>query len=45
LLGPRWALFAAVAGLVATPMTGLVSPLWRLTEIPSEEKNRSSGGP
>ena len=36
-LGPRWALFASVAGLILTPLTAFVSPLWRLREIPAAE--------
>ncbi|MGZ5940115.1 MAG: MFS transporter [Rhizomicrobium sp.] len=44
-LGPRLALFASVAGLVAAPLTALVSPLWRLKKIPAEEPKSSAGGP
>ncbi len=36
-LGPRSALFAAVSGLVAAPLTGFASPLWHLREIPAGE--------
>jgi predicted MFS family arabinose efflux permease len=36
-LGPRSALFAAVSGLVAVPLTGFASPLWHLREIPAGE--------
>jgi MFS family permease len=43
-LGPRWALFAAVAGLVATPLTAFVSPLWRLWEIPGGERKTPPSG-
>jgi MFS family permease len=37
LIGPRWALLAAVTGLIATPFTAFASPLWRLSEIPGAE--------
>lgn len=39
--GPRATLFAAVAGLIATPLTGIVSPLWQLKEIPGSEPQSS----
>lgn len=44
-LGPRWALLAAVAGLIATPLTMLASPLWRLLEIPTAEPKTLSEPP
>ncbi len=36
LIGPRWALLAAVTGLIATPLTAFASPLWHLGDIPGE---------
>lgn len=44
-LGPRAALFLAVGGLVATPMIGVFSPLWRLEQIPASEPNSGRSGP
>jgi len=43
-LGPRTALFAAVAGLAATPLTAFISPLWRLAEIPGGERKTAPSG-
>jgi MFS family permease len=36
-IGPRSALFFSVAGLIATPLTALASPLRQLREIPAAE--------
>jgi len=44
-LGPRAALFLAVGGLVATPMIGVFSPLWRLEQIPASEPKSAGSGP
>jgi len=44
-LGPRVALFLAVGGLVASPMIGLLSPLWRLEQIPVSEPKSAESGP
>lgn len=44
-LGPRAALFLAVGGLVATPMIGVLSPLWRLEQIPASEPKSPGSGP
>jgi MFS family permease len=44
-LGPRWALFVSVAGLIATPLTAFASPLWRLAKIPAAEPKSPDEGP
>ena len=44
-LGPRAALFLAVVGLIATPTIGLLSPLWRLAQIPAAEPKSPEPGP
>lgn len=45
LLGPRSALFMAVAGLVIMPLWACATPLWRLKEIPPSAPNSGVAAP
>jgi len=43
--GPRAALYVAVAGLIATPLTAFASPLLHLREIPAAEPKTAAAPP